>query len=263
MPLTYIQLENYSNWKEYYWTYQNILAKEYYIPLLEKWDIPLHQKNILDIGCGNGGFTAAFADVGSFATGVEIKQFQWVEHSNVKYIVQDITSNDAYKTIGRNFDLIILRDVIEHIPLINKENFIKSALKFGKSNAKILITFPPFYSPFGIHQQTFLKTFFRKIPYLGLNPLWLLIPLLKLFGENDESIKNLKEMKACKMTIMKFEKIIKNLNLKINNDKSFLIRPSHEIRYGWKTLTYNKMLLPVIRDLFTLGVVYLLEKNNK
>ena len=86
MPLTYIQLENYSNWKEYYWTYQNILAKEYYIPLLEKWGIPLHQKNILDIGCGNGGFTAAFADVGSFATGVEIKQFQWVEHSNVKYL---------------------------------------------------------------------------------------------------------------------------------------------------------------------------------
>ena len=48
MPLTYIQLEKFSNWQEYYWTYQNVLAKEYYIPLLKKWERGVRDPSLSD-----------------------------------------------------------------------------------------------------------------------------------------------------------------------------------------------------------------------
>lgn len=260
MSLTQIKLEDFPNWQEYYWAYQNTLAKEYYIPLLSEWGIPINEKKILDIGCGNGGFTAAFGDAGSAATGVEIKSFNWKNNPNVQYVVQDINADNALDTLGSDFDLIILRDVIEHIPLNEKLTFIKSSLNFGSPEAKILVTFPPFYSPYGIHQQTFLKSLLRKIPCLGWKPIWALIPLLKIFGENKEAISNIQEVHNCRMTLRGFESLVDKLNLEIEREKRYLIRPSHEIRYGWKTRELNWRLLPGFRELVTLGVVYLLKK---
>ncbi len=261
MALTHIKQGDFPNWQEYYWAYQYTLATEYYIPLLTDWNIQLENKNILDIGCGNGGFAAALGKTQASVTGVEIKPFPWKENSNVRYVVQDITSENATDSIGNDFDVIILRDVIEHIPLIKKQNFLNSALQFGNSSVKTLITFPPFYSPFGIHQQTFLKSILRKIPYLGLKPLWALIPLLKLFGENKESIQNIREMHSCRMTLSGFEKLIHSLQLVIEKERYYLIRPSHEIRYGWRTIEMNRKPIWGLRELGTLGVTYLLRRS--
>jgi len=260
MSLTHIKLEDFSNWREYYWAYQNTLAKEYYIPLLGEWDFQINGIKVLDIGCGNGGFTEAFGEAGASITGVEIKSFNWKGHPNVQYLVQDITADNAVEKLGVDFELIILRDVIEHIPLNEKLNFFKSALKFGSPDAKFLVTFPPFYSPFGIHQQTFLKTFLRKIPYLSWKPLWALKPLLKIIGENEEAISNIQEIHKCRMTLRRFELLVNKLNLGVVQEKSFLIRPSHEIRYGWKTREFKGQLFTGFRELVTLGVVYLLKK---
>ena len=76
----------------------------------------------MDIGCRNGGFTAGLADEGAICTGIEINKFDWnIHNSNLRYIIQDITERDAVEKIGRDYDLIILRDVIEHIPLDQKQ----------------------------------------------------------------------------------------------------------------------------------------------
>ena len=58
MNLTYLNKKKFKNWNEYYWEYQYNLASEYYIPLLKRWNFDIKNKKILDIGCGNGGFTA-------------------------------------------------------------------------------------------------------------------------------------------------------------------------------------------------------------
>ena len=260
--MKHLSQNDFQNWSDYYREYQLRLAKDYYIPLLEEWDFSVTRKKILDIGCGDGGFTSAFTDSANSCSGIEIKSFDWSKISNVNFLVQDITKSNAVENIGNEFDLIILRDVIEHIPLENKQMFLDSLSKFEHSETKILITYPPFYSPFGLHQQTFLKSKLSKIPFLSWAPSILLQPLLRLVKENETAIENIKYIRDCRMTISNFEKLIKQSNFVIEQNKFYFTRPSHEIRYGWKTRISPFGSIPLLREILVLGTVYLLSAEK-
>ena len=263
MELLTIKREDYSDWDTYYWTYQYILAEKYYIPRLQSWEVEINKKKILDIGCGDGGFTAAFGNAGGICTGVEIREFDWKPSENVNYIVQDIMHIDALQNVGNNYDLIIIRDVMEHIPILEKKKFLQSVMKFGKLGASFLITFPPFYSPFGLHQQTLLKSSAKYFPYLSLLSNKILLPLLKIFKEDKKAIKNIVALRESKMTIRAFNRLILEIGLTIQEEEYFFVRPSHEIRYGWKMRKFTNKPLIGIRELATLGVSYLLSNSVK
>ena len=257
MSLSNINQSDYRTWKDYYWNYQYTLAKEYYIPLLKTWGYDFSNKKILDIGCGNGGFTAAFGEFANI-TGIDIKTFPWKKIKNVRYLSYDIFSSP--KQIETDYDLIIMRDVIEHIHQDNKIDFIKTALEYGKTNSKLLITFPPFYSPFGLHQQVLLKSLFRFFPFLSFIPLNMLTYILNKINESKKSIGDIQEMYDCKMTISNFENIINTLNLQISNTKFFISRPSHEIRYKVKTREINHIPIKLLKEFYILGTVYFINK---
>jgi len=262
LELSRIKREDFSDWNTYYWTYQYILAEQYYLPRIKSWGVEIKEKKILDIGCGDGGFTSAFGKAGGFCTGVEVREFNWKPSDNVKYIIQDIYKDTSVKNIGDDYDLIILRDVIEHIPISQKKQFLQSIINFGTEKTKFLITFPPFYSPFGLHQQTLLKSSLRKLPYVSLLPHTCLSPLLKLFNEDNKTIDNILEIRESRMTMYAFDQLIHEVGLTISEDEYFLIRPSHEIRYGWKMKKFNKKPLKGFRELITLGTCYLLNNSQ-
>lgn len=260
MAMIHLKPESYPTWKEYYWTYQNKLAELYYIPLFAEWGISLEGKKVLDVGCGDGGFTAAFADAGAICTGVEVRDFGWEHtHANLRFIQQDILSDEAQSVLGHDYDIIILRDVIEHISLTSKHQFMATLKQFTSSDGIILITFPPFYSPFGLHQQTFLKSFLKKLPYLGWIPGLILDALLKIVGESDKARADVKEIRECRMTLRGFKRMVKKLNYPIENEKYYLIRPSHELRYGWKLRESRLARIPLLREMFILGSVFKLS----
>ena len=55
-----------------------------------------------------------------------------------------------------------------------------------KNDVKMLLTFPPYFSPFGLHQQAIMKTFLKNIPYLSLLPKQILkLLILKLESKNE------------------------------------------------------------------------------
>ena len=180
--------KDYSDWPEYYYQYQLTLAKEHYIPYLINNDVSLSNISIIDVGCGNGGFISAFPDT-SNKTGIEIKEFPWKDLKNSTFQVHNVLTQDNSKFI-KKYDLVIIRDVIEHIDLKYKEVFIDTIKSFLKENGKILVTFPPYFSPFGLHQQVLMKSFLKKIPFLSILP-FSFIRILCLLFENKETLKHL------------------------------------------------------------------------
>ena len=250
--------KDYSDWSEYYYQYQYTLAKEHYIPYLASNSISLHNVSIIDVGCGDGGFVSAFPKA-SNKIGIEIKEFPWKDAENTRFEVHNILIQDNTKFI-KKYDLVILRDVIEHIDLKHKELFINNAKSFLNKKGKILITFPPYYSPFGLHQQALMKSFLRKIPYLSLLPLSFIRILCRLF-EDKEVLKEIQEIVNSGMTIANFKSIIKHSDLKICNEEYFSVRPSHEIRYGFKTKKACFSKVPLLREFFVLGTSYIIEKK--
>ena len=262
-----INKDNFNSWKEYYFEYQCRLAKEYYIPLLKKSGVNLKNKKILDVGCGDGGFISAFAKHSTALYGIEIKDFDWPTEirSKVVFLVGDLTVMTELNAamMGRNLRLIILRDVIEHIPNNEKLNFLKKLKVFADEETTFLITFPPFYSPFGLHQQVFCKSILRYIPYLSILPLSILKFVLHLFRENKDTLDKLLEIRNSRMSIGNFIKIYRKLNFKKIKSKFFTIRPSHELRYGFKTRKSYIGNVPLLRELFVTGVVFILKIENK
>ena len=161
--------------------------------------------------------------------------------------------------VGQPVDLIILRDVIEHIPISEKLFFLQKVKQFAKPDTNLLITFPPYYSPFGLHQQVFCKSILKYIPYLSILPKSILKLILLAFRENQNTLEKLLETKECRMTISNFIKLYKKLELEETSSLFFTVRPSHTLRYGFKTRNSYLGNIPILRELFVTGASFTLK----
>ena len=263
-----IRKKDYDSWESYYWNYQQILAEDYYIPyLLNKGKVSqLNTKSIIDIGCGNGGFINAIStelknSSDCLSLGIDIKSFKTWKDKSTPFKVHNILK-DSNKDYKNKFDLVILRDVIEHIPNQFKQKFIQTARDFMSTDGKMLITFPPYLSPFGLHQQAIMKSFLKKVPYLSILPKSTLEKLITKFESKDTWIEA-EEIIDSAMTINGFKKLINEAKLSVFNQRFFTIRPSHEIRYNVKSFQSPLGNVPLIREFFILGTCYLLKKDRK
>jgi len=256
--------KDFPSWHEYYWTYQYQLATKFHIPLMESWGVRFENAKVLDVGCGDGGFTAAMADRGALCVGVEIKEFERTLNGNqrLQFLVQDVTAPEAPQRLGADYDLVVLRDVIEHIQVEHKENFLLSLKRFLRRSGKIFVTFPPFYSPYGLHQQALLKSKLRVMPYLHYAPLFLLRRLTSWMGESANCMAGVEEIARCKMTLRHFKRLVIKNGLKILREKHYFVRPSHEIRYGWKTRAAWFGKVPVLQEMLVAGATVLLTHDD-
>jgi 2-polyprenyl-3-methyl-5-hydroxy-6-metoxy-1,4-benzoquinol methylase len=144
-------------------------------------------------------------------------------------IIGDIYSTKIHKT----FDLIILKDTLEHIH--NQGGFMYYLKRYMNYNTKIFIAFSPWSMPFGGHQQM-CNSFLRYIPYLHLLPFYEY--LLRLF-ENPKKVNALLEIKETKISIMQFKEIIKGY--KIHKESFYLISPSY-IKFGLRPVSFLNIL---------------------
>ena len=246
-----------------YAEYEYKLANEYVIPLLKYWNIRLRNMKLLDIGCGPGGTTVAFAEHGCNCVGIDISEraiksaaeFAKKRDVTVAFFKEDICNPKILKE--DEFDITILRDVIEHV--YDPKSALTDMFRLLKEKGLAYVSFPPYYSPFGGHQHD-PSAITRLMPYVHLLPRHV---YFRLLPKKESYRKLVKTVRENKMSIFKFEKLVDFSNFKILRKESHLMRPSHRSRYGVSAVETGIMSrIPFVREFITSGCTYLLMKTD-
>ena len=247
--------------------YEN--AKKYVIPFIEVKKTISPGCRVLEIGCGEAGVLKAFIERGCIGVGVELEAIrlemarQWLqpelESGKLTFYTSDIYQINPEKDFNGPFDIIILKDVIEHIH--DQPKLINWMKGFLKEDGVIFFGFPPWQMPFGGHQQVMKSKFLSRLPYFHLLPNVLYKMILKGFGEN---VPEYMEIKETRISIEKFERISKKLNYLILHKTHFLFNPIYEYKFGWKPRIQNKLVssIPFFRNFLTTCVYYLITPKK-
>lgn len=231
----------------------------YLIPYFENLIPDLAEKKILEIGCAEGGFLDVFDEYGYNVSGIELSpnraQIAKKNNPNLKIIVGDITDENIVNQIDSSFDLIVLRDVIEHIP--NRKKMFENIDKLLKNYGYLYITFPPKYSSFSGHQQNG-ASLIKYIPYIQFLPNWFIRLCGRFFKERQNLISAVILNFKNGLTIKEFKKYLKMYNLTPIKKDLFIIRPIYKTRYNLNPLKIPH--IPILNEFLTFGCEYLLKK---
>lgn len=248
-----------------YFEEQALTTQKYVIPYMSELISINEETTVLEIGCGEAGNLKPFLELGCKATGIDIscgridlaKQFYetYDKRENLELICSDIYLVNPTK----KFDIIIMRDVIEHIP--NQEKFMGFVKQFLKPDGKFFLGFPPWQNPFGGHQQICKNKFLSKIPYFHLFPKSTYTFILKMFGESERTINGLMEIKDTGISIERFERILKRENYTVQKRTYFFINPNYETKFGLKPRKQLGMVasIPWLRNFFTTAMYYVIS----
>ena len=248
-----------------YFEIQKLNTEKYVIPFIEQKIAIKPGFRVLEIGCGEAGVLLPFLERGCIAVGVELDVPRlvianemlkdYVAAGKIKFVGKDIYKVDAEKELGGKFDLIILKDVIEHIH--DQKKLILEMKRFLYPEGAIFFGFPPWQMPFGGHQQICNNKWLSKLPYYHLLPRPVYKWLLKKYEEPAEE---LLEIKDTGISIERFERIVKETGYKIAEYTHYLLNPIYEYKFGWKAKKQLGLIkhLPVIRNYLTTCVYYLI-----
>lgn len=235
-------------------------TEKYVIPYIEQ-VFPLREGlRVLEIGCGEGGNLKPFLDRGFHCTGIDLNKAQ-IE--NAKVFMADhphldkltLIAEDIYNIEPAPFDLIILRDVIEHIH--NQERFMGFLKRFIAPGGVVFFGFPAWMMPFGGHQQVCISKL-SKMPFIHLLPAKLYAGLMRKAGESEERIADLLEIKETGITIERFERILKHENYRILVKTLWFIQPNYEVKFHLHKMRVWPVLraLPWVRNFYTTAGYY-------
>ncbi len=247
-----------------YWQYEYDVVAKHLLPLLKEWVLNSYGKNLLDVGCGDGGGVSAFYDAGFVCKGFDIETRR-VELANAMRqernfeMVYGNIYDDAFPYSNEKFDLIVLHDVFEHLE--KKELVLEKLKNCLKSDGRILITFPPYYSAFGAHQQL-LKSKMGKFPFFHLLPFSIPFLIDKFPKEDKAFVEEIKKLASLKMGIHKFEKLLESCGLSVEHVRKYIIGPNH-IRFGLKPVNAGWFgNIPILNEIISSGVVYFLKSKK-
>ncbi|HOT95967.1 MAG TPA: class I SAM-dependent methyltransferase [bacterium] len=255
--------------KEKYWLYQYRLGSQYLLPLLMEWGVPLEGARMLDIGCAEAGILCAFAEAGGRAIGLELSpsRLHFARHfaspaqqARMTLIAADFFHMPLRKEQGR-FDLILLRDVFEHLP--DKNSAFAALAALMQPGTRLILTFPPFYSPFGGHQQM-LGGFLRRIPWFHILPqaLWRLIArYIVAHDPNPRFLEEMEKLRHHRMSIALCHRLAKKYQLTVSGERYYLSRPSYQLRYGWPVIGAQTLgHIPVLREFLITGALIMMSR---
>lgn len=223
--------------RELYFREQAHTTSRHVIPFIES-ILPVNDlMSVLEIGCGEGGNLHPFLEAGcSRLTGIDLSENK-IENARSFYSVIpggeriEFITADIYDSASvGSFDLVMMRDVLEHIH--DQARFIGFVKRFVNRGGILFIAFPPWNNPFGGHQQMCDSRVLSKLPWIHLLPRRIYRWLLLTAGETPARIEGLLEIKDTGINIGSFERIVKREGFSILRKSLWLINPNFEIKFG-------------------------------
>lgn len=242
-----------------------------------EWVLPFVQRSltvrpglrVLEIGCGEGGVLKPFFDKGCDCVGVDLDQpridlaheflREELHRGRMRIVNQNIYDEEFLQRYRHHFDLIVMKDVIEHIH--GQEQFIPYLKSLLVPGGQVFFGFPPWYMPFGGHQQVAKKKLTSKLPYYHLLPMPLFKAMLQMAGESQHTVDTLVDVKQTGISIERFERICRKSGFKIVQREWFLINPIYKQKFGLNPRKQFPVLgaLPFVRNFFTTCAYYTIQ----
>ena len=230
-------------------------------------DLDVTGKKILEIGCAEAGLMKFYNDKGAICSGLELSDIRFnnamlLNQDQSIYLFQaDICKPITYENkIEDTYDIIIIRDVIEHIP--EQELALKNMYDLLSVGGKLFMSFPPKFCAYAGHQQTVPKIL-GKLPYLYLLPNSIYVFYLKLIGCPEKKIQYLLDTKRTRITISKMKKIINRIGYDIQKKSNWIIRPAYSFRFGLPRILNPFSWIPILNEIFCNGMLFLLTKEQR
>jgi 2-polyprenyl-3-methyl-5-hydroxy-6-metoxy-1,4-benzoquinol methylase len=252
-----------------YFEEQSVSTKKYVIPYIEQVRKINENTTILEIGCGQGGNLLPFLEAGCYCTGMDIDKNKILMgqdffrkhplHHKIELFYDNIYELDPNNF--KKFDIIILRDVIEHLP--DKVQLLKLIKLFLKKDGIVFFAFPPWRMPFGGHQQILKNKILATLPFYHILPVPVYRWMLKLGKTKNEDIEEMLKHKQTGISISKFQKIVKQNGYKFIKTTDWFINPNYEVKFNLKPRKlyfFNK--IPFFRDFFTTSYYAIIESKN-
>ena len=256
--------------RELYFREQALTTSRYVIPFVASLRKITPALAVLEIGCGEGGNLLPFLEAGcTRVTGIDISGHK-IENArrfyasipngeSVEFIAADIYDcADAGK-----FDLVMMRDVLEHIH--DQARFISFVKNLLASDGILFIAFPPWNNPFGGHQQVCDSRILSKMPWIHLLPRGLYRGLLRAAGESDAKIEGLLEIRETGINLGRFERIIKKEGFSVLKKSLWLINPNFEVKFGLRPRRLPSLAgrIPGLRNFVTTTGYYIISAPHQ
>jgi SAM-dependent methyltransferase len=247
-------------------------TERHVIPYLKAYGSLTPSSRVLEIGCGEGGNLVPLLEMGCEVVGVDyvasriaLAERMFMEHPQRNKL--DLVVADIYDWQPSNctFDVIIMRDVIEHIH--DQSRFMEVVKRFMHEDTRFFLAFPPWQNPFGGHQQICKNRWLSKLPYFHLLPVPLYRAVLRMGGEQDKTIEDLLEIKETGISLERFERICNERSYRIAQRTWWLINPNYEIKFGLQPRKISSLFswIPWLRNYYITCGYYVLQlaQNDK
>lgn len=137
--------------------------------------VDLHDKCILDMGCGNGSYVLKFLDYSSDVRGIDFSEEAVQEYRCVAARPELVSQGDIQKLAfeSNRFDVVLLNEVLEHVP--DDRAAISEAWRVLKPRSWLVVFSPNRLYPFETHGVTVEKSgtqlphYFPFVPYVPLS----------------------------------------------------------------------------------------------
>jgi SAM-dependent methyltransferase len=225
-----------------YFEHQCRVTADHVIPFIERSGPLPRGGRVLEIGCGEAGVLKAFLDRGFHAVGVDrngprLARGQEllaseIDQGRLMLLHQDAHTLGEHENFRGSFDLIVLKDVIEHVD--DRPSLFDLMARLLRPGGRVFFSFPPWRMPFGGHQQMCKNWLLSRLPYFHLLPTDAYRSVLATFSEKPARIESLLATKRTGISTEEFEALVSGSGYRVLNERFYLLNPMYSYRFGIK-----------------------------